>query len=175
MGWTVIKPLNSATQREVLAAVKFLHRWLLRHKKLFSRYLSSKSENIRMPCIRWPWFQRFISTIIIARYVCKAFIPLLLYRFCFKFTWRADGRRECSLFFYLKCITVEEQDDETTTQNPSDEHLFFPLWNWDFRSDVVTKTRNHAKPPKTTNKTSQNHLQNQQNQPKRPKTSHNIP
>ena len=57
---------------------------------------------------------------------------------------------------------------------------------------VVTKTRNHPKPPKTTNKTSQNHpkpptkptkptkttqnhLQNQQNQPKRPKTSYNIP
>lgn len=28
------------------------------------------------------------------------------------------------LFFYLKCITAEEQDDETTTQSPSDEHLF---------------------------------------------------
>ena len=54
---------------------------------------------------------------------------------------------------------------------------------------VVTKTRNHpkppkttqndpkppTKPPKTTNKTTQNHLQNQQNQPKRPKTSYNIP
>ena len=37
---------------------------------------------------------------------------------------------------------------------------------------VVTKTRNHPKPPKTTNKTSQNH---QQNQPKRPKTCYNIP
>ena len=27
-------------------------------------------------------------------------------------------------FFYLKCITAKEQDDETTTQSPSDEHLF---------------------------------------------------
>ena len=37
---------------------------------------------------------------------------------------------------------------------------FFLWWNWDFRSDVVTKTRNHAKPPtkpaKTTYKTNQN-------------------
>ena len=41
-----IKPLNSATQREVLAAVKFHHRWVL--KEASSRYRSSKSENIRM-------------------------------------------------------------------------------------------------------------------------------
>ena len=44
---------------------------------------------------------------------------------------------------------------------------------------VGTKTRNQPKPPKTTQnhkkkpaKTTQNHLQNQ---PKRPKTSYNIP
>ena len=27
-------------------------------------------------------------------------------------------------FFYLKRITAKEQDDETTTQSPSDEHIF---------------------------------------------------
>ena len=35
---------------------------------------------------------------------------------------------------------------------------------------AVTKTRNHLKPAKTT----QNHLHNQQNQPKRPKTTYTI-
>ena len=37
-----------------------------------------------------------------------------------------------------------------------------------------TKDSHHPKRPKTSNKTTQNHLQNQQNQPKRPETSYNI-
>ena len=76
------------------------------------------------------------------------------------------------LFFYLKCITAEEQDDETTTQSPSDEHLFSSDEIGTSARTYLLKhgtTQNHPKPP---TKPAKIHLQNQ---PKRPKTSYNIP
>ena len=67
------------------------------------------------------------------------------------------------LFFYLKCITAEEQDDETTTQSPSDEHLFSSDEIGTSARTYLLKhgtTQNHPKPPtkpaKTTYKTNQN-------------------
>ena len=125
-------------------------------QEAFSRYLSSKSENIRMPVYSMTMIPEIHQYNHHRPVRVKAFIPLLLYRFCFKFTWRADGRRECSPIFLFKMHYsrgARWRNDYTKSLRWTS---FFLWWNWDFRSDVFTKTRNHAKPPKTTNKTSQN-------------------
>ena len=120
--------------------MKFHHGWGLGHKKFVPVTVQTKIRTWACRWIRWPRFQRFINTIIIARYVCKAFIPLLLYRFCFKFTWKVVGRRECSHFFLFKM----HYSQGTRWQNDYTKSLrrisFSHWWNGDFHLDEVPLT-----------------------------------